>query len=127
MAIKVAGTTVIDDNRKFVAQRIRLTAYATENLPSAVEVMYSYDKHAKKLKVYDGSAGIMAIKVNGVTVIDDDRKGIFNKVSVVTIQQEREALGSLSEGELVYDTTAKKLFIYDGSLRLVSAVVVEMD
>ena len=23
----------------------------------------------------------MAIKVNGVTVIDDDRKGIFNKVS----------------------------------------------
>tara|TARA_B100000035_G_scaffold286256_1_gene270437 strand:- start:953 stop:2764 length:1812 start_codon:yes stop_codon:yes gene_type:complete len=58
----------------------------------------------------------MAIKVNGVTVIDDDRKGIFNKVSAGNYTTaEREALGSLSEGELVYDTTAKKLFIYDGS------------
>ena len=28
MAIKVAGTTVIDDNRKFIGQKIRLTAYA---------------------------------------------------------------------------------------------------
>ena len=55
MAIKVAGTTVIDDNRKFVAQRIRLTAYATENLPSAVEGDVTYDSTAKKLKVYDGS------------------------------------------------------------------------
>ena len=37
MAIKVNGTTVIDDNRKFVGQRIRLGSYATENLPSVVE------------------------------------------------------------------------------------------
>tara|TARA_R100000005_G_C4992613_1_gene199791 strand:- start:58 stop:1956 length:1899 start_codon:yes stop_codon:yes gene_type:complete len=58
----------------------------------------------------------MAIKINGVTVIDDDRKGIFNKVSAGNYTTaEREALGSLSEGELVYDTTAKKLFIYDGT------------
>ena len=58
----------------------------------------------------------MAIKVNGVTVIDDDRKGIFNKINAGNYTtSEREALGSLSEGELVYDTTAKKLFIYDGS------------
>ena len=38
---------------------------------------------------------------------------------LVTIQQQKERLlGSLSEGELVYDTTAKKLFIYDGSAEI---------
>ena len=33
----------------------------------------------------------MAIKVNGVTVIDDDRKGIFNKINVgnYTTSEER--------------------------------------
>tara|TARA_R100000005_G_C4992613_1_gene199792 strand:- start:1956 stop:2132 length:177 start_codon:yes stop_codon:yes gene_type:complete len=58
MAIKIGGNTVIDDNRKFIGQKIRLTAYATENLPSAVEGDVAYDSTAKKLKVYDGSAWV---------------------------------------------------------------------
>ena len=114
-----------------MSQRVFVGSYATENLPSAVEGDVVYDSTEQKLKVYDGSEtlGLMAIKINGVTVIDDDRKGIFNKLNpgVYTTSQ-IDSLGSLSEGELVYDTTSEKLFIYDGSATgQMLVVVVEMD
>lgn len=55
-------------------------------------------------------------QINGTTVIDENRRGIFQKLNPgVYTTAEREALGSLSEGELVYDSTEKKLYIYDGS------------
>ena len=58
MAIKVSGNVVIDNNRKFIGQKIQLTAYATESLPSAIEGDVAYDSTDKKLKVYDGSAWV---------------------------------------------------------------------
>ena len=58
----------------------------------------------------------MAIKIGGVDVIDDNRRGVFAKLNpgVYTTSQ-REALSSLSAGEIVYDSTEQKLFLYDGS------------
>lgn len=55
-------------------------------------------------------------QINGTTVIDENRKGYFQKLNPgVYTSSEREALSSLSEGEIVYDSTEKKLYVYDGS------------
>ena len=58
----------------------------------------------------------MAIQINGVDVIDDNRRGIFAKLNpgVYTTSQ-REALSGLSAGEIVYDSNEQKLFLYNGS------------
>ena len=58
----------------------------------------------------------MAIKINGVDVIDDDRRGIFAKLNpgVYTTSQ-IDSLSGLSAGEIVYDSDQQKLFVYNGS------------
>tara|TARA_R100000027_G_C2196258_1_gene78502 strand:- start:314 stop:490 length:177 start_codon:yes stop_codon:yes gene_type:complete len=58
MAIKISGTTVIDDSRNADLRRVFVGSYATGSLPSAVEGDVVYDSTEKKLKVYNGSAWV---------------------------------------------------------------------
>lgn len=58
MAIKVSGTTVIDDSRNGDLRRVSIGSYATGSLPSGVEGDVVYDSTEQKLKVYNGSAWV---------------------------------------------------------------------
>ena len=58
MAIKVNGTTVIDDSRNAELRRVFVGSYATGNLPSGAEGDVVYDSTEQKLKVYNGSAWV---------------------------------------------------------------------
>ena len=55
----------------------------------------------------------MAIEVGGTAVVDDNRGGTFTKVQLGVY-----ATGSLpsgAEGDMVYDSDAAKIKVYDGS------------
>ena len=57
----------------------------------------------------------MAIKINGVDVIDDDRRGIF-KIKSRCLYNIPDRISEWSFwGEIVYDGDQQKLFVYNGS------------
>jgi len=53
MAIKISGTTVIDDSRRGIFQKLNPGSYST--LPSASAGDFVYDSNDKTIKVYTGS------------------------------------------------------------------------
>ena len=53
----------------------------------------------------------MAIKISGTTVIDDSRRGIFQKLNPGLYS----TLPSASEGDFVYDSTENTIKVYNGS------------
>lgn len=53
----------------------------------------------------------MAIKVGNNTVIDDSRKGIFQKMHPGSYS----SLPSASAGDMVYDSVEKTIKVYTGS------------
>ncbi len=53
----------------------------------------------------------MAIKISDTTVIDNSRRGIFQKVNPGSYS----SLPSASAGDMVYDSVEKILKVYTGS------------
>lgn len=56
----------------------------------------------------------MALKVGGTVVIDDNRNSNFQRVEPGSYAT--ASLPSAVEGDMVYDSTTKKLKVYDGSV-----------
>jgi len=54
----------------------------------------------------------MSIQISGNTVIDDSRKGIFQKVHSGSYSSPPSGA---SEGDMIYDTTEKTIKVYTGS------------
>ena len=55
----------------------------------------------------------MAIQVNGVNAIDDDRKGTFNRLKVGTYTTANRP-SNPSEGDLIYDSDTKEILFWNG-------------
>ena len=53
----------------------------------------------------------MAIQISGTTVIDDNRRGIFQKVQPGSYSTPPSA----SAGDMIYDTTENTIKVYTGS------------
>jgi len=53
----------------------------------------------------------MAIKINNTTVIDDSRRGIFQKVNPGLYSTPPSA----SAGDIIYDSTENAIKVYTGS------------
>jgi len=56
----------------------------------------------------------MAIKVSGVTAIDDNRKGSFNRLNVGTYTTANRP-ASPNEGDMIYDSTTKEFMFWNGT------------
>jgi len=55
----------------------------------------------------------MAIKINGATVITNSRRGVFKTVNPGAYSTANRPPGA-SEGDVIYDTDEKNIFIYNG-------------
>jgi len=56
----------------------------------------------------------MAIKVSGVTAIDDNRKGSFNRLNLGTYTTANRP-SSPNEGDMIYDSDTKEFTFWNGS------------
>lgn len=56
----------------------------------------------------------MAIKISGTTVIDDNRKGIFNSINPGAFTTAGRP-GSPSTGDVIYNTTDATIQTWNGS------------
>ena len=56
----------------------------------------------------------MAIKVSGITVIDDNRKGSFNRLNVGTYTTANRP-SSPSEGVMIFDSDTKEFMFWNGT------------
>ena len=56
----------------------------------------------------------MAIKISGTTVIDDNRRGIFNSVNFGAFASGSRP-GSPSTGDVIYNTTDATIQTWNGS------------
>jgi hypothetical protein len=56
----------------------------------------------------------MAIKVSGVTAIDDNRKGAFNRLNIGTYTTANRP-SSPNEGDMIYDSDTKEFTFWNGS------------
>ncbi len=56
----------------------------------------------------------MAIQISGVTVIDDDRKGIFNRLNIGSYTTANRP-PSPNEGDMLFDSDTKEFLFWNGS------------
>lgn len=56
----------------------------------------------------------MAIQVNGVDAIDDNRKGTFNRLNVGTYTTANRP-SSPEEGDMIFDSDTKEFTFWNGS------------
>ena len=55
----------------------------------------------------------MAIQVNGVNAIDDDRKGHFNRLNIGSYTTANRP-NSPNEGDLIFDSDTKEFLFWNG-------------
>lgn len=56
----------------------------------------------------------MAIKVSGVTAIDDNQKGSFNRLNIGTYTTANRP-SSPSEGDMIFDSDTKEFMFWNGT------------
>ncbi len=56
----------------------------------------------------------MAIQVSGVTAIDDNQKGTFNRLNVGTYTTANRP-NSPSEGDMIFDSDTKEFMFWNGT------------
>ncbi len=56
----------------------------------------------------------MAIQISGVTVIDDDRKGFFNRLKIGSYTTAGRP-SSPDEGDMIFDSDTKEFLFWNGS------------
>ena len=56
----------------------------------------------------------MAIKVSGVTAIDDDRRGSFNRLNIGTYATANRP-SSPNEGDMIFDSDTKEFLFWNGT------------
>ena len=56
----------------------------------------------------------MAIKVNGVTAIDNNQKGLFNRLNIGKYTTANRP-ASPSEGDMIFDSDTKEFMFWNGT------------